>query len=75
MKVIGIDLDDVLLNFNDAFLDFHNSTYSTSNKREDITSFYLEEIWGISKEEIYINDSISFIIQTTIRMLLQLREQ
>jgi uncharacterized protein len=53
MKTIGIDFDDILLNFSDAFIVFHNSRYGTTHKREDITSFYLEEVWGVSFEEIH----------------------
>jgi len=51
-KNIGLDLDDVLLNFNDSFLDFHNNEYGTNYKREDITSYYIEDFWKIEVKEI-----------------------
>jgi len=58
MKNIGVDLDDVLLDFNGAFIEFHNTNYGTNQKRENVTSFYLEKVWNISIEEIYkrLND-------------------
>lgn len=52
MKKIGIDLDDVLLNFNDPFLNFHNENFGTTYRREDITNFNVEEIWGIPTETL-----------------------
>ncbi|MFH1473227.1 MAG: hypothetical protein ABIF06_02345 [bacterium] len=52
MKIIGLDLDDVLLNFNDAFLEFHNHNYNTNHRRKDIKSYYQEDFWEIKKQEI-----------------------
>lgn len=49
---IGIDLDDVLLDFGNAFLEFHNARYSTSQKREDMNTFFMEKIWNITQEEV-----------------------
>ncbi len=52
MKTIGIDLDDVLLNFNDSFLDFHNEVYGTAYERKDITQFDVEDLFGLTVEEL-----------------------
>ena len=52
MKIIGIDLDDILLNFNDAFVKFHNEKYGTSHTRKNVTDFHLENVWDISREEM-----------------------
>lgn len=50
---IGIDLDDVLLDFNSAFLVFHNAKYGTNAKREDMKSFFIEEVWEMTHEEAH----------------------
>ncbi len=50
-KIIGIDLDDVLLDFNGALCIFHNVQYGTSLTREQIFSFHLEKVWGCTKDE------------------------
>jgi uncharacterized HAD superfamily protein len=49
---IGIDLDDVLLDFNTALCEFYNSSYGTNYKREDFTDFYLERLWNVPTEEV-----------------------
>jgi uncharacterized HAD superfamily protein len=49
--IVGLDLDDVLMDFNSALCLFHNARYGTSLKRADIASYHLEEIWGCSREE------------------------
>ncbi|MDB5254203.1 MAG: uncharacterized protein JWL80_269 [Parcubacteria group bacterium] len=52
MKTIGVDLDDVLLNFNDAFIEFHNLKYGSSYNRSDLTTFhYMKNQWGIDIQE------------------------
>jgi uncharacterized HAD superfamily protein len=49
---IGLDLDDVLLDFNAGLCEFYNANYGTSYKREDFTEFALEKIWNVSTEEV-----------------------
>ncbi len=49
---IGIDLDDVLLDFNSSLCVFHNQKYGTNYKLSDITKFRFEEIWNITFEQI-----------------------
>ena len=39
---VGLDMDDVLMNFVGAFCDWHNKQFGTSLIREDVTSFQLE---------------------------------
>ena len=48
---IGIDLDDVLLDFNRALCVFHNKNYKTNLHIEDITQWELWNIWNCSRDE------------------------
>lgn len=48
---IGIDFDDVVADSMGVVIDLQNKKYGTSYKREDATSFNLENIWGGTKEE------------------------
>lgn len=50
MKTIGVDLDDVLLNFNDSFLLFYNENYGTTYARADVTHYHVEKIWDVDQE-------------------------
>ena len=50
-KTIGLDLDDVLLNFNDALGVYHNREYGTAFERKHITDFGHEKIWQCSRAE------------------------
>ena len=49
---IGIDIDEVLCDVNQSMLDYQNVTYSTSYKKEDIRSYFLEELFGYSATEM-----------------------
>lgn len=48
---IGIDLDDVLLEFVPAFAAYHNRMYGTDVTRADFWSFNFDKVLGISREE------------------------
>jgi uncharacterized HAD superfamily protein len=50
-KIIGIDLDDVLLNFNENFFIYHNDKYGTNHQRKDSIDYQLENILRTTKEE------------------------
>jgi uncharacterized HAD superfamily protein len=51
-KCIGLDFDDVLVNFNGGLAVFHNEKYGTSYTREEITSFnYFQKTWGVDPTE------------------------
>lgn len=50
-RVLGVDLDDVLIRTGDAMAQFHNATYGTNYVREDVTSYSLGEIWNCTHEE------------------------
>lgn len=52
-KTIGIDLDDVLLDFNGAICTYHNERYTPTYSRDSIRSFYLEHTWDCTREEAY----------------------
>lgn len=58
---IGIDLDDVLIDFNTHLTYYHNEVYGTSHTKEDFTTWNLWEIWGTTEEESYkrIDDFIN----------------
>jgi len=51
-KIIGLDLDDVLMDFNTGLCVFHNAYYGTKLTREHITSYLLEEIWRVPQSEV-----------------------
>ena len=50
-KKLGIDFDDVLIDFMSHVVYYHNATYNTSLTRDDHFSFDLHEVWNMSKEE------------------------
>ncbi len=47
-KKIGFDLDDVLLNFSDVLRDHMNEKYKKNVQRDEINTFFIEEVFGIS---------------------------
>ena len=49
-RIIGVDFDDVIIDWNTALVAHYNSIHGTSHKREDILSYDLEKLWGGSKE-------------------------
>ena len=48
---IAIDIDDVLSDFTEAFIEYSNATYGTSYKAEDYTED-LQKLWGVDGEEV-----------------------
>lgn len=52
MRKIGIDLDDILLDFNGALVKFYNAKHGTNYTKDGMTSFFLEDNWGISGEQL-----------------------
>lgn len=51
-RVIALDIDDVLINFNESLRKFHNARYGTAYARKDIISFELHELWKCTREEM-----------------------
>src|SRR3989339_79251 len=49
--LIGIDIDDVLLHFTPALIEYHNHTYKTSLTYDQFKSPNFWEVWGGTKEE------------------------
>ena len=47
---IGIDFDDVIIDFAGAFLKFHNKNYGTSLKYSDLTDYYFSNVIGIDTQ-------------------------
>lgn len=43
---IAVDNDDILFNFNDQIILFHNEVYGTNLKKEDFVSYNFNEVWG-----------------------------
>jgi 5'(3')-deoxyribonucleotidase len=50
-RTIAVDFDDVIFDFAGGFLKFCRDTYGQTIAYENIHSFYLEDVWQISKEE------------------------
>jgi len=50
-RVIGLDMDDVLIDCTAGLCAFHNRRYGTTFKKEDRTSYLLGEVWGCDLEE------------------------
>lgn len=48
---IGLDLDDVLLDFNNALCQFHNTRYGTAYSRNDVRYYALGKVWLCSDQE------------------------
>jgi len=44
--VIGLDFDNVLMDFYGGILEYHNSKYKTNIPREKAVTTRLEELWG-----------------------------
>ncbi len=49
---LGVDFDDVLFGFVEGWCAFHALHYGTTTTREDIHTYYMEELYGISHEEM-----------------------
>jgi uncharacterized HAD superfamily protein len=49
--IIGVDMDDVIFDFNNSLHAYHNAKYGTSVKREDIISYDIEKLWHCTPEE------------------------
>jgi uncharacterized HAD superfamily protein len=49
---IGVDLDDVLIEFVDTFRIWYNQKFNTDFKYEDLNDFFLENVFNITKEQI-----------------------
>ena len=52
---IGIDIDEVIVEFLEGFLKFYNEKYNGNFKREDFGSYIFEETLGGSFQEAVDN--------------------
>ena len=50
-RVIGLDIDEVLLGLVDGLNDFYNRRFGTGFKVEDYVTYDLEDTWGGTKED------------------------
>lgn len=50
-RIIGVDFDDVLIEFSNNLYDFYNAKNGTNYGREDMWSFQLDHVWGCTREE------------------------
>ena len=48
---IGLDVDDVMIDFVDGIIEFHNDRYGTDLDRKNFTSYHFNEVWGGTMEE------------------------
>jgi uncharacterized HAD superfamily protein len=51
-RKIGVDVDDVLIDFNEGLRIFHNTVYGTSYEISDIIQYELQPLWGCGVNEI-----------------------
>lgn len=52
-KVLGVDLDNVLMDFNAAMMAHHNTHHGTSYVGDDVTTTDLADIWQCTAEECF----------------------
>lgn len=50
-RILVVDLDDVLIDFNGPACAWHNETYGTNYSKDDIRSYDLGSVWKCSEEE------------------------
>lgn len=50
-KIIGVDLDDVLMRFNEALCLWNNAQHGTSHTKADFYSYEFDRVWGCTNEE------------------------
>ena len=51
-KVIAVDIDEVLADFINYFVEYHNLTYKTQMTKDKVFSFSLHEVFEVSTEVI-----------------------
>lgn len=51
-QTIGIDIDDVLIDFTKRFYEYHNRTYGTRVRFEDIHTFGIGRVLGIGEQSV-----------------------
>lgn len=49
--IIGVDMDEVLVDLIVDVLRYHNEKYGTSHSKEDISTYDLQNIWNVTWEE------------------------
>ncbi|MHB8652220.1 MAG: 5' nucleotidase, NT5C type [Minisyncoccota bacterium] len=50
-RIIGVDFDDVVVDFNAGLALYHKALYGTSYEKKDILQFDLEQLWGCTRAE------------------------
>lgn len=50
-KIIGVDLDDVLMACNESLCVWHNANYGTSYTKKDFFSYRFNVVWGCTERE------------------------
>ena len=66
---IGIDLDEVLLDFIGPLNDFYNQCYGTKFSRDDYTDYALWNIWNCSQNEA--NKFVDFFLRSRYYFLVR----
>lgn len=49
---LGLDMDDILAEFVDGFLQFHNDLYGTTVRKKEMFTYHFEDVVGITKDQI-----------------------
>lgn len=65
---IGVDFDDVLTDSTASFAQFHNRRYGTKLTRDDHTSWDLQRVWGIPREEMHARVAAWYASEEHARM-------
>lgn len=56
-KILGFDLDDVLINFNDALLSYDNARFGTNHERDHRKSLDVSGLWDCDENEAMVRVS------------------
>ena len=49
---IGLDMDEILAEFVDSFLQFHNDLYGTTVRKNEMFTYNFEDVIGITEDQI-----------------------
>ncbi len=49
---IGLDMDEILAEFVDGFLQFHNDLYGTTVRKQEMPTYHFEDVVSITKDQM-----------------------
>jgi uncharacterized HAD superfamily protein len=76
MKKIAVDIDGVLANLMVPLLEYHNQRFDTNFRYEDVNTFDLGNIFGLTEEELiaFFNDFCDSVFFEKIQPLIDAQE-